>query len=102
MMLRSFDEKRDFIRMGVTCTVCFRLEQGGEWCEGQAHDLSASGLKVSCDKGVPTGSRLEISVAPLTSLTPPLEALVEVVRSEAGDDGCYELGLKILEIKPVA
>jgi hypothetical protein len=79
---RGYSEKRDFVRVSVECTVSIR-EAGGEQVDkGTCTSLSGKGLMFLCDRQYPIGTILEVSVVPDKAVVPPLDALVEVVRSE--------------------
>ncbi len=93
----DYDEKRDHRRMGVDCPMTFKVEGGSEVYQGIARDLSATGILIECDAEIPVGTRLEVNVTPPKSIVPPLNATVEVVRSEAKQPDTFELGTLIRE-----
>lgn len=94
----DYAEKRDFLRMGVDCSVRCTEVASGQVCTGRAHNLSAGGLALTVAHSYPTGTRLEVRIEPERSIVPPLHALVEVVRVDSGADGGYRLGVEIREI----
>jgi len=92
---RDYQEKRDFIRMGLDCPMTFSVAGQGQSYQGMARDLSSSGLLMVTDQGFPVGTELEIRVVPGKAVVPPLNALVEVARVRETAPGTFELGVTI-------
>ena len=95
---RDYDEKRDFLRMGVDCPAHVTMTATGESFQGVAKNLSSSGLLLVCDRALPVGSQLEVRLAPDQPLVPPLEAAVRVARVDGGGPDAFEHGVEIIEI----
>ncbi len=79
------DEKRRFPRMAIECPARFRVVGTNEASGAIVKDLSGGGVLLWIDREVEAGSQLSIVIEPLSKITPPLSAVVEVVR-------CYPLG----------
>ena len=99
MAPREYDEKRDFRRMVLDCPVSYHDPATGEGGTGVLRNLSGSGLLMTCEREIPTGTRLHINVTPERSLVPPLDAEVEVVRVTPAEGG-FEIGLSITGFNP--
>ncbi len=95
---RAYEEKRDFMRMGVECRVSMEVVDSGERLVGQASNLSATGLLIACDRALPLGTMVEISLVAERSIVPPLDALAEVVRVVPAGES-FHLGVKITEMR---
>lgn len=98
-MLVTSKEKRRFSRIQVDCPVTFRSRGSDTTGQGMCRDLSGGGVLFLSRQQVPVGTSMEISVMPRNDLTPPLNALIEVVRSEpSGQPGGYMIAGAIREI----
>ena len=96
---RTYDEKRDFIRMTVDCDLTLREVPGGRQHAGRCLNLSSTGAMVLCDEEPAIGQRLELHIEPRLALVPALDALVEVVRVLPVAEGGFEVGMSILEMR---
>lgn len=96
---RTYDEKRDFIRMTVDCDLTLRDEQGGRQYQGRCLNLSSTGAMVLFDEAPAIGQRLALHIEPRLALVPALDALVEVVRVLPAAGGGFEVGMSILEMR---
>jgi hypothetical protein len=96
---RDYDEKRDFLRMGVDCPAHVTVTATGESFRGVVKNLSSSGLLLVCDRAFPVGSELEVRLVPEQPLVPPLEAVVKVARADASGPDSFEYGMEIVEIR---
>ncbi|MCX8048308.1 MAG: PilZ domain-containing protein [Methylohalobius sp.] len=97
-MLENDAERRRFIRMQTGCKMTYRFPQSAEVFEATCQNLSGAGLLFTTSHPVEPGKALEIRIAPVNPVTPPLEAFVEVLR--VGErDGEYEVAAVIKGIK---
>lgn len=96
-MVESFDQ-RDFRRMAVDCPVRYWRLGGEVQHRGRALNLSSTGLLFVADEGIEPGTQLCVHLAPQKDITPPLEAVVEVLRVEPGAEGGFEVACTIIEI----
>lgn len=81
-MLLTSKEQRGFRRIKVDCDLDFRREGSQRVLRGHCEDLSAGGVLFIARENLDVGARLEISVLPGNRVTPPLNAIIEVVRTE--------------------
>lgn len=95
-MSREFDEKRDFIRMGLQCELTFKTDDMAQAEHGEARNLSGRGMMFVVPHALPIESSLEVTIRPDNALTPPLHAIVKVVRvvPQRRGEG-YEIGAVI-------
>jgi hypothetical protein len=92
-------DNRDYRRMTVDASAEVRRsgEDGVEICP--VGDLSATGLSLWSSKAYDPGVQLEIKISPAKPITPPLIALVEVIRTSPEADGSHQIACKIIEIR---
>jgi len=98
-MPREFDEKRDFIRITVDCSLTYKVPQADAVEYGQAKNLSGRGMMFIAPRAVEVDSELEVTISPDQPVTPPLHALVKVVRvaKQRRGDG-FEVGAVIQSV----
>jgi len=89
-MLESSDQRK-FYRMSVDASVRIRVEGEDQERTAEAKDLSASGVQFVTAEAIPPGSRIRMALMPGKAITPPLYALLEVLRcvslEEQGESG---------------
>ncbi len=95
----TYDEKRDYYRMDVDCEITYRPADSDQVKTGKCLNLSGAGVSFIADQGFDIGLAMEVSVLPKTSITPPMTAFVEVVRSVKHGNGSYEIAASIKSIK---
>lgn len=95
----EYDEKRDFIRMDVDCEITYRLADLETVHTGRCTSISGAGVSFLAQQAIESGKAMEITVLPTKSITPPMVALIEVVRSIPQDDGQFEIAAVIKSIK---
>ncbi len=102
MLTRAgFQEKRDFIRMGVECPATFTvIGENAPPRTAMTLDLSATGARIQCSEAIAIGTELHLSLRPERTVFAPLDARATVVRCDSEGAG-FILGLNILEILPV-
>lgn len=95
-MPREFDEKRDFVRMGLECELTYKADDVERVEHGEARNLSGRGMMFIAPRELSIESQLEVTIRPDNALTPPLHALVKVVRVARQRRGeGYEIGAVI-------
>ena len=77
---RTYEEKRDFIRMRVDTMVSFQRADSKERYEARCCNLSGAGMLLETDKKLNLGDRLRVTVPSEGPDFAPLDASVEVVR----------------------
>ncbi|HKJ22556.1 MAG TPA: PilZ domain-containing protein, partial [Gammaproteobacteria bacterium] len=98
-MLHTSSEKRRFPRIKVHCAATFREEGGGRTHEGLCLEISGNGILLQTPEPLAPGTRLEVSIRPLNDITPPLDAMAEVVRTDPGEaEGQYRVAAEIQRV----
>ncbi len=95
----EYDEKRDYIRMDIDCDITYRLADSDEVLHGRCTSISGAGISFISDNNYETGKAMEVRVLPARSVTPPMIAFIEVVRSNRLAEGNYEIAAAIKSIK---
>ncbi len=94
-------ESRQFIRMDVSCELTYKFPDSDQLFIGTCLNLSGSGVLFTTENFVDSGVALELTIAPNNSLTPPMKAFVEVIRTKEVQSGLYEIASEIKGIKEV-
>jgi hypothetical protein len=95
--MKDYSEKRDFQRMPMDCPLRYRIP-GGEISAAIARNLSSSGLLFNSEVEIPPGTRLNLEILPGKSITPPLSAEAQVLRSDADGSGNFLIACSIERI----
>jgi hypothetical protein len=95
----EYDEKRDYIRMDVDCDITYKLADSDEAKTGQCTSLSGAGISFIADSSYDIGLAMEVNVLPRSSVTPPMTAFIEVVRSTRHDNDSFEIAASIKSLK---
>lgn len=96
---RSYEEKRNFIRMKVDTMVTFTKSDGKERYEGRCRNLSGAGMLLETRKKLEMGDRVRVTIPSEGPDFAPLEAIVEVVRVIPQPDlHLFRLGVVIRQI----
>ncbi len=94
---RSFEEKRNFIRMKVNTPAEITLEGQGTVQSGVCNDLSSGGMLLTTDNQLPIDSELLITVRSRHGHSPTLKARCRVARVEDGPGEQCIVGVEISE-----
>jgi len=97
-MLESSNHRK-FSRMDIECEMDFLHPGSKEKGRGNSINLSAAGILFRTKEKLTEGCSLEISVKPVNTITPPLNALIEVIRVVPVENGEYEVAATIEGIK---
>jgi hypothetical protein len=97
-MAIDYTEKRSYIRMKTDSRITFQQEGSNHSYEGQCVDLSAAGVLFLTDQRFAPGTRLNINITPQLSVVPPLDAIIEVVRSQLHSNGSFAIAGQIKEM----
>jgi len=92
-------ESRNFIRMETACDVSYKFPDSNNIFMGKSINISGSGILFTSNQFIDSGIALEISVIPERSLTPPMVAYVEVIRTKEVNPGEFEVAAEIKGIK---
>lgn len=97
--MRDYSEKRSFPRVSLDCIARYRVQGSDRVAKAWVKDLSGGGLSMRVEQALAPGSRLFIEIEPGKQITPPLQALVEVLRCEPlADEKGYDLACGIQEM----
>ncbi len=93
------EDNRSFRRMAVEAMAEVTMPglEGVELC--RVGDLSAVGLLLWTDKTLAEGALLDVKINPGHPITPPLEAEVEVIRTQSEEDGSNQVACRIIQIR---
>jgi hypothetical protein len=100
--MMEYKEKRRFPRMKANCAMSFKRVASGSQAHALCVDISASGLMFEAEEAVELGRALEIRTFPGDRITPPITALVEVLRCAETEQGRYRIAGVIRGIKSQA
>ena len=92
-------ESRDFIRMDTACDVSYKFPDYNNSFMGKSINISGSGILFTASQFIDAGIALEVKVIPANSLTPPMVAYVEVIRTKEIKPGEFEVAAEIKGIK---
>jgi c-di-GMP-binding flagellar brake protein YcgR len=95
---RTWDEKRDFIRMKVDTEVTITVEESSQKLTGYCRDLSGTGMLLEVREAVPEGKTCRTSLNSPSEAFPSLDATIKVIRCTRLDDERYQLGTEIIQI----
>jgi hypothetical protein len=101
--MQDYSEKRDFYRMAIDCSARYRVIDGGSVQNAVVKDLSAGGLHLRTESAVDADATLNVEIRPIKDITPPLHAVVKVIRCSAAEDekGGYAVACSIERMLPV-
>jgi hypothetical protein len=94
----DYSEKRDFLRMTMDCPARYRLQDGEASGSAMVRNLSAGGILLLTDHPIEAETQVTIRVTPVKAITPPLSAVLSVVRCEPTADGRYAVGCAIARV----
>ncbi|MCP4391235.1 MAG: PilZ domain-containing protein [Gammaproteobacteria bacterium] len=94
----DYAEKRDFLRMPIDCELSFSESGSSKQYQGNVINLSSKGILFTSNTEFVAGKKLDITLTPSNSITPPMEATVVVMRV-VNNDVLFELACEIADIK---
>ena len=95
----DYEEKRHSARIKANCAMSFKRVASGNQTHALCVDISGSGIMFEVDEVVDLGRALEIRLFPVDRITPPMTALVEVIRCTDLEQGRYRITGVIKGIK---
>ena len=96
---RSYDEKRDFIRVPVKCEMALETLDTGRRFVAEGRNLSGNGVMFVTDEALHPGDRLNLHIEATTVLMSVLDATIEVVRVESlAEESRFAVGGSICTI----
>ena len=90
-MAIEYAEKRNFFRMNMDCNMEYTINGSNESANGKVLTLSGDGISFTTNQAVSTGAKVNISISPENTVTPPLVVTVEVLRCEQEGNNHYEI-----------
>ena len=75
-----FDEKRDFLRMPIDCSLSYTVAEDDRQYRGKVINLSSKGILFTSKQKLETGTTVNLLLTPSQTDTPPMHALAEVAR----------------------
>jgi len=93
--MQDYSEKRDFYRMAVDCAARYRVDGAETVRRATVKDLSAGGVQLRTEHEVDSGAMLNVEMRPGRAMTPPLHAVVRVIRCMPADDGGFSVACTI-------
>lgn len=94
----DYAEKRDFLRMPIDCELSFSESGSSKQYQGNVINLSSKGILFTSNTEFEAGKKLDITLTPSNSITPPMEATVVVMRV-VNNDVLFEIACEIADIK---
>lgn len=95
---KSYEEKRDFIRMKIDTAVLVEVGDGREPLHGVCKDLSGGGVLLELDDEVQPGSTVTVTLETNYGHNPMLKAKASVTRCSCNESGKYLTGLTMTEM----
>lgn len=93
---RTYNEKRDFIRMKINSAVV--LDHQGTEYKGTCKDLSGAGMSIATEQSLTVGDQVHVSIASQDDSHLPYKATASVSRVDSTDEG-YLIGLSVDQIE---
>jgi len=97
LLSRTWDEKRDFIRMKVDTLITLSVDSDTN-VKGYCRDLSGTGMLIEVEEEVTAGSTCKTTLPSSNDAFPALDAKVKILRCTQISDSKYQLGTEIIEI----
>jgi hypothetical protein len=98
--MQDHDERRSNIRMSLDCKMTYKYPDSDQEFKGTCKNLSGSGVMFTTLEDIEIGIALEIKITPAKTITPPMHAYVEIIRSQyIEDDSTYHVAAEIKGIK---
>ncbi len=95
----DYSEKRGFYRMTTDSPITIRLEDSDEVYQGTCVNLSSNGILFTCDQRFEPGTIVHINITPAKAVVPPLDAVVEVIRTQMDSDKGFSIAGQIKQIR---
>ncbi len=98
-MLRHEEERRAALRVHVSCKLDYSEQGSNRVNSGTLSNLSTSGVAFQVKEPIAPGAVLDIRLDPGNTLTPPLDATIEVLRVDTAKDmHAYHIAGRITHI----
>ena len=94
----DYSEKRAFFRMSTDSSITIMPDGCEESHKGICVNLSATGILFTSSQRFEPGTIIHINITPSKALVPPLDAVIEVVRTHADSTKGYAIAGQIKQI----
>lgn len=96
----SEENRRDHHRMAIVSPAKYRpqAESDAAFIACTVKNLSATGMLLIAREAHAVGDQLFVVINPDNPITPPLQADLEVLRTDAAEDGELEIACKIIKM----
>jgi len=91
----NYTEKRNFIRMTTDSVITFKEQGQSTVHKGHCINLSAAGVLFTSKQRMLPGTLLDINITPEPAVVAPLNATVQVIRTQLSDNGGYAIAGEI-------
>ncbi len=95
----EYQERRRFARIQANCAMSFKRIACGRQAHALCMNISGSGILFEAEEPAERGKALEIRTFPTDRMTPPITALIEVIRCTVTEQGRYRIAGIIKGIK---
>lgn len=95
----EYDEKREYYRMNTNSPITITPDGSDEVYEGICVNLSANGVLFTTTQRFEPGTIVRINMTPAKAVVAPLDALVEIVRSQVDSDKGYAIAGQIKQMR---
>jgi len=95
---RNYEEKRNFIRMSMKASAKLTIKDG-DVIDVTCIDLSATGMSIKTNQPIKINSKVHVSIESPNDQFRSMDADAKVIRCESLENGDYELGVEIENIK---
>ena len=90
-MALDYSEKRNFFRMNIDCNMEYTVNGSGAKKSGVVRNLSGDGILFLADQQMTPGTEIHVSITPESTVTPPLNVTVEILRCDQKKTNEYEI-----------
>jgi hypothetical protein len=94
----DYSEKREYFRMNTNSSITLQPDGSDEVYEGICVNLSATGVLFTSNQRFDPGTIIRINITPAKAVVAPLDAVVEVIRSQMDSEKGYTIAAQIKEI----
>jgi hypothetical protein len=94
----DYDEKREHFRMNTNSAITIKPDGSDEVFEGICINLSANGMLFTTNQRFDPGTIIHINITPAKAVVSPLDAVVEVIRTQVDSEKGYAIAAQIKQI----
>ena len=94
----DYSEKREYFRMNTHSAITIKPDGSDEVYEGICVNLSANGVLFTTSQRFEPGSIVHINITPAKAVVAPLDAVVEVIRTQVDSEKGYAIAAQIKQI----